>query len=91
MTSHHGKTGITLNKVLIQVWTPTTEQNIISEISSPFDPAANPGFPEKIIKCLEVDLQFEGETFLTLDSTPETGQDQDIDIDIDIEPGIFRT
>uniref|UniRef100_A0A8C1K7D8 Unc-13 homolog C n=1 Tax=Cyprinus carpio TaxID=7962 RepID=A0A8C1K7D8_CYPCA len=50
----------------------STEQNIISEISSPFDPAANPGFPEKITKCLEVDLQFEGETFLTLDSTPET-------------------
>nr|XP_005170857.3 protein unc-13 homolog C-like isoform X1 [Danio rerio] len=58
----------------------STEQNIISEISSPFDPAANPGFPEKIIKCLEVDLQFEGETFLTLDSTPETG-DQDIDME----------
>uniref|UniRef100_A0A672Q9Y3 Unc-13 homolog C n=1 Tax=Sinocyclocheilus grahami TaxID=75366 RepID=A0A672Q9Y3_SINGR len=50
----------------------STEQNIISEISSPFDPTANPGFPEKITKCLEVDLQFEGETFLTLDSTPET-------------------
>uniref|UniRef100_A0A9J7X7K4 Protein unc-13 homolog C n=1 Tax=Cyprinus carpio carpio TaxID=630221 RepID=A0A9J7X7K4_CYPCA len=59
----------------------STEQNIISEISSPFDPAANPGFPEKITKCLEVDLQFEGETFLTLDSTPETGQDEDIDIE----------
>uniref|UniRef100_A0A9J8BFF5 Protein unc-13 homolog C n=1 Tax=Cyprinus carpio carpio TaxID=630221 RepID=A0A9J8BFF5_CYPCA len=50
----------------------STEQNIISEISSPFDPAANPGFPEKITKCLEVDLQFEGETFLTLDK-PEPG------------------
>uniref|UniRef100_A0A9J8BLH3 Unc-13 homolog C n=1 Tax=Cyprinus carpio carpio TaxID=630221 RepID=A0A9J8BLH3_CYPCA len=50
----------------------STEQNIISEISSPFDPTTNPGFPEKITKCLEVDLQFEGETFLTLDSTPET-------------------
>uniref|UniRef100_A0A672Q7F5 Unc-13 homolog C n=1 Tax=Sinocyclocheilus grahami TaxID=75366 RepID=A0A672Q7F5_SINGR len=37
----------------------STEQNIISEISSPFDPTANPGFPEKITKCLEVDLQFE--------------------------------
>ncbi|XP_051580258.1 protein unc-13 homolog C-like [Myxocyprinus asiaticus] len=59
----------------------STEQNIISEISSPFDPSANPGFPEKITKCLEVDLQFEGETFLTLDSTPETGQDQYIDIE----------
>ncbi|XP_057203285.1 protein unc-13 homolog C isoform X3 [Triplophysa rosa] len=59
----------------------STEQNIISEISSPFDPAANPGFPEKITKCLEVDLQFEGETFFTLDSTPETGQDQDIDVE----------
>ncbi|XP_065139772.1 protein unc-13 homolog C isoform X1 [Paramisgurnus dabryanus] len=59
----------------------STEQNIISEISSPFDPAANPGFPEKITKCLEVDLQFEGETFFTLDSTPETAQDQDIDIE----------
>uniref|UniRef100_A0A8C1Z922 Unc-13 homolog C n=1 Tax=Cyprinus carpio TaxID=7962 RepID=A0A8C1Z922_CYPCA len=31
----------------------STEQNIISEISSPFDPTANPGFPEKITKCLE--------------------------------------
>ncbi|XP_030649968.1 unc-13 homolog C [Chanos chanos] len=50
----------------------STEQNIVSEISSPFDPAANPGFPENITKCMEVDLQFEGETFLTLDSTPET-------------------
>ncbi|XP_067245470.1 protein unc-13 homolog C [Chanodichthys erythropterus] len=64
----------------------STEQNIISEISSPFDPAANPGFPEKITKCLEVDLQFEGETFLTLDSTPETGQEQDIDIEPQAKP-----
>uniref|UniRef100_A0A3B4EM16 Unc-13 homolog C n=1 Tax=Pygocentrus nattereri TaxID=42514 RepID=A0A3B4EM16_PYGNA len=55
----------------------STEQNIVSEISSPFDPAANPGFPEKITKCLEVDLQFEGETFLTFDSTPETTQEVD--------------
>uniref|UniRef100_A0A9J8CI68 Protein unc-13 homolog C n=1 Tax=Cyprinus carpio carpio TaxID=630221 RepID=A0A9J8CI68_CYPCA len=31
----------------------STEQNIISEISSPFDPTTNPGFPEKITKCLE--------------------------------------
>ncbi|XP_062405733.1 protein unc-13 homolog C [Sardina pilchardus] len=50
----------------------STEQNIISEVSSPFDPAANPGFPENITKCLEVDLQFEGENYLTLDSTPST-------------------
>uniref|UniRef100_A0AAR2LPE8 Unc-13 homolog C n=1 Tax=Pygocentrus nattereri TaxID=42514 RepID=A0AAR2LPE8_PYGNA len=56
----------------------STEQNIVSEISSPFDPAANPGFPEKITKCLEVDLQFEGETFLTFDSTPETTQEVDV-------------
>uniref|UniRef100_A0A4W4FRZ6 Unc-13 homolog C n=1 Tax=Electrophorus electricus TaxID=8005 RepID=A0A4W4FRZ6_ELEEL len=57
----------------------STEQNLVSEISSPFDPAANPGFPEKITKCLEVDLQFEGETFLTFDSTPETTQEVDME------------
>uniref|UniRef100_A0A8B9JY66 Unc-13 homolog C n=1 Tax=Astyanax mexicanus TaxID=7994 RepID=A0A8B9JY66_ASTMX len=51
----------------------STEQNIVSEISSPFDPAANPGFPEKITKCLEVDLQFEGETFFDK-SAPQTLQ-----------------
>ncbi|XP_018595121.2 unc-13 homolog C isoform X3 [Scleropages formosus] len=50
----------------------STEQNLVSEVSSPFDPSANPGFPENIIKCQEVDLQFEGENYLTLDSTPST-------------------
>ncbi|XP_052008729.1 protein unc-13 homolog C-like [Xyrauchen texanus] len=69
----------------------STEQNIISEISSPFDPSANPGFPEKITKCLEVDLQFEGETFLTLDSTPETGQDQYIDIEPELAESAPQT
>ncbi|TRY72855.1 hypothetical protein DNTS_007663 [Danionella cerebrum] len=64
----------------------STEHNIISEISSPFDPAAIPGFPEKITKCLEVDLQFEGETFLTLDSTPETGQE----LEMEMEPEYFE-
>ncbi|KAI5097910.1 hypothetical protein C0J45_11637 [Silurus meridionalis] len=59
----------------------STEQNIVSAISSPFDPAANPGFPEKITKCLEVDLQFEGETFLTFDSTPETAQEPELDLE----------
>ncbi|KAJ8272396.1 hypothetical protein COCON_G00112550 [Conger conger] len=48
----------------------STEQNL--EISSPFDPAVNPGFPENITKCQEVDLQFEGESYMTLDSTPST-------------------
>ncbi|XP_047218726.1 protein unc-13 homolog C-like isoform X2 [Girardinichthys multiradiatus] len=38
------------------------------EISSPFDPSTIPGFPEKITKCQEVDLQFEGdEEFMMLD------------------------
>lgn len=64
----------------------STEHNIVSEISSPFDPAANPGFPEKITKCLEVDLQFEGETFLTFDSTPDTTQEPDIETELDPEP-----
>lgn len=64
----------------------STEQNIVSEISSPFDPAANPGFPEKITKCLEVDLQFEGETFLTFDSTPETTQEPDMETELEPEP-----
>ncbi|XP_076851425.1 unc-13 homolog C isoform X3 [Brachyhypopomus gauderio] len=64
----------------------STEQNLVSEISSPFDPAANPGFPEKITKCLEVDLQFEGETFLTFDSTPETTQEVDMDTEPILEP-----
>ncbi|XP_053479719.1 protein unc-13 homolog C isoform X2 [Ictalurus furcatus] len=64
----------------------STEQNIVSEISSPFDPAANPGFPEKITKCLEVDLQFEGETFLTFDSTPETTQEPDMEPELEPEP-----
>ncbi|XP_066540617.1 protein unc-13 homolog C-like isoform X2 [Hoplias malabaricus] len=64
----------------------STEQNIVSEISSPFDPAANPGFPEKITKCLEVDLQFEGETFLTFDSTPETTQEVDMEPEPILEP-----
>ncbi|MFT7816540.1 protein unc-13 homolog C isoform X4 [Arapaima gigas] len=50
----------------------STEQNLVSEVSSPFDPAANLGFPENIIKCQEVDLQFEGENYMTLDSTPST-------------------
>ncbi|XP_072574068.1 protein unc-13 homolog C-like [Paramormyrops kingsleyae] len=50
----------------------STEQNLVSEVSSPFDPTANPGFPENIIKCQEVDLQFEGENYMTLDSTPST-------------------
>ncbi|XP_035274211.1 protein unc-13 homolog C-like isoform X2 [Anguilla anguilla] len=50
----------------------STEQNLVSEISSPFDPTANPGFPENITKCQEVDLQFEGESYMTLDSTPST-------------------
>uniref|UniRef100_A0A8C9TCH2 Unc-13 homolog C n=1 Tax=Scleropages formosus TaxID=113540 RepID=A0A8C9TCH2_SCLFO len=30
----------------------STEQNLVSEVSSPFDPSANPGFPENIIKYL---------------------------------------
>ncbi|XP_035381223.1 protein unc-13 homolog C-like [Electrophorus electricus] len=64
----------------------STEQNLVSEISSPFDPAANPGFPEKITKCLEVDLQFEGETFLTFDSTPETTQEVDMEAESLLEP-----
>lgn len=64
----------------------STEHNIVSEISSPFDPAANPGFPEKITKCLEVDLQFEGETFLTFDSTPDTTQEPDIETELEPEP-----
>ncbi|KAI1889659.1 hypothetical protein AGOR_G00165220 [Albula goreensis] len=51
----------------------STEQNLVSEVSSPFDLAANPGFPENITKCQEVDLQFEGENYMTLDSTPSTG------------------
>ncbi|CDQ88552.1 unnamed protein product [Oncorhynchus mykiss] len=43
----------------------STEQNLVSEVSSPFDPAAIPGFPENITKCQEVDLAFEGEeTFM---------------------------
>ncbi|XP_036399466.1 protein unc-13 homolog C-like [Megalops cyprinoides] len=50
----------------------STEQNLVSEVSSPFDPSANPGFPENITKCQEVDLQFEGENYMTLDSTPST-------------------
>ncbi|XP_028811803.1 unc-13 homolog C isoform X2 [Denticeps clupeoides] len=50
----------------------STEQNIVSEVSSPFDPAANPGFPENITKCQEVDLQFEGENYMMLNSTPTT-------------------
>uniref|UniRef100_A0A8C7F932 Unc-13 homolog C n=1 Tax=Oncorhynchus kisutch TaxID=8019 RepID=A0A8C7F932_ONCKI len=31
----------------------STEQNLVSEVSSPFDPAAIPGFPENITKCQE--------------------------------------
>ncbi|KAJ8340445.1 hypothetical protein SKAU_G00350780 [Synaphobranchus kaupii] len=50
----------------------STEQNLVSEIGSPFDPIVNPGFPENITKCQEVDLQFEGESYMTLDSTPST-------------------
>ncbi|CAM4579469.1 unnamed protein product [Leuciscus chuanchicus] len=54
----------------------STEQNIISEISSPFDPAANPGFPEKITKCLEKPktkkIQAKPE------SAPQTLQRQDV-------------
>lgn len=64
----------------------STEHNIVSEISSPFDPAANPGFPEKITKCLEVDLQFEGETFF--DSTPETTQEVEVEPEPMPEPEI---
>ncbi|KAM6943253.1 unc-13 homolog C isoform 2-T2 [Xenentodon cancila] len=41
------------------------------EVSSPFDPSTIPGFPEKITKCQEVDLQFEGdEEFMMLDREP---------------------
>ncbi|KAJ8247865.1 hypothetical protein GJAV_G00251450 [Gymnothorax javanicus] len=50
----------------------STDQNFVPEITSPFDPTANPGFPENITKCQEVDLQFEGESYMTLDSTPST-------------------
>ncbi|XP_012992934.2 protein unc-13 homolog C isoform X2 [Esox lucius] len=45
----------------------STEQNLVSEVSSPFDPAAIPGFPENITKCQEVDLAFEGEETFMLD------------------------
>uniref|UniRef100_A0A8C9V6B9 Unc-13 homolog C n=1 Tax=Scleropages formosus TaxID=113540 RepID=A0A8C9V6B9_SCLFO len=50
----------------------STDHNIVSEISSPFDPRMTSGFPENITKCQEVDLQFEGENYMTLDSTPST-------------------
>ncbi|KAL4660704.1 hypothetical protein GN956_G678 [Arapaima gigas] len=50
----------------------TEHSRIISEISSPFDPRVASGFPENITKCQEVDLQFEGENYTTLDSTPST-------------------
>ncbi|XP_061077334.1 protein unc-13 homolog C-like isoform X1 [Conger conger] len=50
----------------------STEQNYVSEVSSPFDPSVHAGFPENIIKCQEVDLQFEGENYMTLDNLPST-------------------
>ncbi|KAJ8391636.1 hypothetical protein AAFF_G00087770 [Aldrovandia affinis] len=50
----------------------STEQNLESEGGGPFDAAAIPGFPDNITKCQEVDLQFEGESYMTLDSTPST-------------------
>ncbi|XP_023673069.2 protein unc-13 homolog C-like isoform X1 [Paramormyrops kingsleyae] len=50
----------------------STEQNIVSEVSSPFDLRVSAGFPKNITKCQEVDLQFEGENYMTLDSTPST-------------------
>ncbi|CDQ91992.1 unnamed protein product [Oncorhynchus mykiss] len=50
----------------------STEQNLVSEVSSPFDPAAIPGFPENITKCQEVDLAFEGEETFMLDMVEST-------------------
>uniref|UniRef100_A0A8C7VY58 Unc-13 homolog C n=1 Tax=Oncorhynchus mykiss TaxID=8022 RepID=A0A8C7VY58_ONCMY len=41
----------------------STEQNLVSEVSSPFDPAAIPGFPENITKSPELSTQ----TFPELD------------------------
>uniref|UniRef100_A0A673XAR9 Protein unc-13 homolog C-like n=1 Tax=Salmo trutta TaxID=8032 RepID=A0A673XAR9_SALTR len=41
----------------------STEQNMVSEVSSPFDPAAIPGFPENITKSPELSTQ----TFPELD------------------------
>uniref|UniRef100_A0A674E4L9 Unc-13 homolog C n=1 Tax=Salmo trutta TaxID=8032 RepID=A0A674E4L9_SALTR len=35
----------------------STEQNLVSEVSSPFDPAAIPGFPENITKSPELSTQ----------------------------------
>ncbi|KAJ8249347.1 hypothetical protein GJAV_G00233810 [Gymnothorax javanicus] len=55
----------------------STEQNFVSEVSSPFDPSTHAGFPENITKCIEVDLQFEGENYLTLDSTPSVCLDEE--------------
>ncbi|RXN35275.1 unc-13 -like protein [Labeo rohita] len=54
----------------------STEQNIISEISSPFDPAANPGFPEKITKCLEKPKT--KKIHAKPESAPQTLQRQDV-------------
>ncbi|XP_069046622.1 protein unc-13 homolog C isoform X1 [Lepisosteus oculatus] len=51
----------------------STQQNIVSEVNSPYDTIVNT-FPENITKCQEVDLQFEGEgeNYMTLESSSST-------------------
>ncbi|XP_051776433.1 protein unc-13 homolog C-like isoform X1 [Erpetoichthys calabaricus] len=54
----------------------STQQNLASEVNSPFDQCLA-GFPENIIKCQEIDLQFEGENYMTLGSNSSAGADFD--------------